>query len=209
MKIIDCNWHWQTQHYGIWAGARSTRKVINIKRGVGWKIPLLLMRDIKQIYHSLFRGTSWIYGPSVPSTVLFSEGRSPSENSTVEGTSEPIDSTSHSQEWYICILTASVIHYTGWPPQKWYSIYFPQYVDAITGISVWGNLWEKWYQDQQFWFSSLFSRSHFVRQCQAPNLSLFSLNKMWMNAISACHSSEYLIQLTLSMCILYIRNTHV
>ena len=59
------------------------------------------MSDIKQIYHSSFRGTSWIYGPSVRSTVLFSEGL---ENSTVEGTSEPIDTTSASQEWYICLL---------------------------------------------------------------------------------------------------------
>ena len=34
----------------------------------------------------------------------------------------------------------------------------PQYVDAITGISVWGDFSsEKWYQNQQFWFSSLFS----------------------------------------------------
>ena len=41
--------------------------------------------------------------------------------------------------------------------------YFPQYVDAIIGISVWSNFsWEKLYQDQQFWFSSLFSRAHFV-----------------------------------------------
>ena len=31
------------------------------------------------------------------------------------------------------------------------ALYFPQYVDAITGISVWGNLsWKKLYQDQQF-----------------------------------------------------------
>ena len=55
--------------------------------------------------------------------------------------------------------------------------YSPQYVDAITGISVWGNFsWEKWNQDQQFWFSSWFSRAHFVRQCRGPKFSLFSLN---------------------------------
>ena len=55
--------------------------------------------------------------------------------------------------------------------------YFPQYVDAITSISVWGNFsWETWYQDQQFWFSSLFSKAHFVRQCRVPQFSLFSLN---------------------------------
>ena len=54
--------------------------------------------------------------------------------------------------------------------------YFPQYVDAVTGISVWGNFsWEKRYQDQLFWFSSLFSRAHFVRQCRGPKCSLFSL----------------------------------
>ena len=58
--------------------------------------------------------------------------------------------------------------------------YFPQYVDAIIGISVWANFsWEKWYQDQQFWFSSLFSRAHFVRQCRGPKFSLFSLDYGW------------------------------
>ena len=46
---------------------------------------------------------------------------------------------------------------------------------TITGISVWGNFsWEKWYQDQQVWFSSLFSTAHFVRQCRGPKFSLFS-----------------------------------
>ena len=78
--------------------------------------------------------------------------------------------------------------------------YFPQYVDAITSISVWGHFsWEKLYQDQQFWFSSLFSRVRFVRQCRGPKLSLFSLNEglsqLWA-----------VIQLTLSMHILYSRN---
>ena len=58
---------------------------------------------------------------------------------------------------------------------EWHTI--PQYVDAITGISVWGNFsWEKWYQDDhKFWFSSLFSRAHFVRECWGQKLSLFSL----------------------------------
>ena len=47
--------------------------------------------------------------------------------------------------------------------------YFPQYVDAITGISVWGNFsWEKLHQDQQFWFSTLFSRAHFGFLHQNP-----------------------------------------
>ena len=60
---------------------------------------------------------------------------------------------------------------------------FPQYVDAINDIRVWGNFsWEKWYQDQQFWFSRLFSRALFVRQCRVQNLSLFRLNyrREWM-----------------------------
>ena len=32
-------------------------------------------------------------------------------------------------------------------PEKNRTAYFPQYVEAITGISVWGKFsWEKWYQ---------------------------------------------------------------
>ena len=67
------------------------------------------MRDIKQIYHSFFRGTSWIYGMGLRFLPLyyFLPRLCPSENSTVEGTSEPIDSTSASQEWYICLLVFS------------------------------------------------------------------------------------------------------
>ena len=46
--------------------------------------------------------------------------------------------------------------YTGWP-RKNRTAYFPQHVDAIIGISVWGNFsWQKWYQDHQCWFSRLF-----------------------------------------------------
>ena len=66
--------------------------------------------------------------------------------------------------------------YTG-RPSKHGMGYFLQYVDAITGISVWGNSsWEKRYQYQQFWFNNMFSRAHFVRQCRGPKFSLFSLN---------------------------------
>ena len=76
----------------------------------------------------------------------------------------------------LCVIWDISESYTGWP-RKNRTGYFPQYVDAITGISVWGNFsWEKWYQDQQFLFSSLFSRAHFVRQCQGPQFSLFSFN---------------------------------
>ena len=68
------------------------------------------------------------------------------------------------------------LFYTGWP-RKNGTGYFPQYVDAITGIRVWGDFsWEKLCQDQQFWFSSLFSRAHFVRQCRGPKFFLFSIN---------------------------------
>ena len=45
-------------------------------------------------------------GSEVPSTVLFSEGCSPEENRTVEGTEGPIDSTGASKkEWYICFIS--------------------------------------------------------------------------------------------------------
>ena len=55
--------------------------------------------------------------------------------------------------------------------------YFPQYMWMLWLVSVYGVLnfsWEKWYQDQQFWFSSSFSRAHFVRQCWGHKISLFS-----------------------------------
>ena len=62
--------------------------------------------------------------------------------------------------------------YTGWPRKKRMA-YFLRYVDAITDISVWGNFsWDKWYQDHKFWFSSLFSREHFVRQCRDPKMPI-------------------------------------
>ena len=67
--------------------------------------------------------------------------------------------------------------YTGWPRKKWDGI-----LPAIGGCNNWYQCiwvifsWEKWYQNQPFWFSSLFSRAHFVRQCRGPNFFLFSLN---------------------------------
>ena len=51
------------------------------------------MRDIKQIYNSFAWGSSWIYGPSVTSIVLFSLGLWSSRNSTKEETSELIYSS--------------------------------------------------------------------------------------------------------------------
>ena len=67
------------------------------------------------------------------------------------------------------------------PPPPNGLAYFPRYVDAITGINVWGNFsWEKWYQVQQFWFSSLFSRAHFVSNVESPKFPLFSLISKWM-----------------------------
>ena len=66
-------------------------------------------------------------------------------------------------------------YYTGRPIKK-RTAYFLQYVDRIISIGVRGNLsWEKGYQNQQFWFSSLFSMAHFVRQCRVPKFPLLSL----------------------------------
>ena len=62
-------------------------------------------------------------------------------------------------------------------PEKNGTEYFPRYVDTLTNISVWDNLsWEKWYQDEQDWISSLFSRAHFVKQCRGLKFSHSSLN---------------------------------
>ena len=59
-------------------------------------------------------------------------------------------------------------------------------VVAITGINVWGNFsWEKWYQDQQFWFCSCFLGHIFWGNVEAPKCFLFSLNEGCINAISA------------------------
>ena len=42
-------------------------------------------------------------------------------------------------------------------------------MDAITGISGWGIFsWEKWYQDQQIWFSTLFSMAHLCETMLRP-----------------------------------------
>ena len=98
--------------------------------------------------------------------------------------------TSPKLKSYIAEPSDSFSYYTGWPRENGMA-YFPQYVDAITDISVWGNFsWEKLYQDQLFWFSNFISRAHFVRQCRGPKFSICSLNEGWMNAISACHSCE-------------------
>ena len=51
----------------------------------GFKVTKL---NNKQIYHS-WEALVESMGSEVPSTVLFSEGRSPEENSTVEGTEGP------------------------------------------------------------------------------------------------------------------------
>ena len=93
----------------------------------------------------------------------------------------------HSLTWTIS-NTNSLVHamrtlsndYTGWP-RKTGTGYIPQYVVAITGFSVWGNFsWEKWYQNQQFWFSNLFYRAHFVRRCGRHKVFPFQL-KLGLN----------------------------
>ena len=102
------------QHTGWPVHVKIKIKMFDMKKVKVTERFHIMMRDIKQIYHnSFFRGTIWIYGPSVPSTVLFSLGLRPSENSTVEGTSEPIDSTSASQEWYICLIWGTYYHKFG------------------------------------------------------------------------------------------------
>ena len=49
--------------------------------------------------------------------------------------------------------------------------------------SRWGIFsWEKWYQDQQFWFSRLFSIAQFVRQCWGPKFPYSAISKLeWMS----------------------------
>ena len=77
--------------------------------------------------------------------------------------------------------------YTGRPRRKKTgTAYFPQYVDAITDISVYMR---------ELLLRKTIPRSCFlghiiVRQCRVPNFPLVSLNYAWMNVISACHSSE-------------------
>ena len=57
-----------------------------------------------------FRGTSWIYGPSVTYIVLFSSGLHPSKISTMEIPSEPTDSTRTSQTMiYLFIISITFV----------------------------------------------------------------------------------------------------
>ena len=64
-------------------------------------------------------------------------------------------------------------------------------------------LLRKWYQDQHYWFGSLFSRAHIMRQCQLPKFPLFS-KKLGLNV---CHFGLSwlwtVIHLTLSKFIRY------
>ena len=89
---------------------------------------------------------------------------------------------SHQAIEYLCCRIIHV-YTTGWP-NKNRMAYFPWYKDAITAISGWCIFsWELWNQDQQFWFSSLFSMAHFVRQCPRPNIFPFQLKHRgeWMS----------------------------
>ena len=54
---------------------------------------------------------------------------------------------------YGVILVKRAFFIQGGPEKKHGTAYFPQYMDAITGISacIWRNFfWEKWYQYQKF-----------------------------------------------------------
>ena len=80
--------------------------------------------------------------------------------------------------------------YTGWAIKNG-TAYFQQYRDAIIGIGVWDNFsWEKLYQDQQFWFSSLSSREHFVRQYRGLKFSLSALTRDEWIPFSAGHCCQ-------------------
>ena len=76
----------------------------------------------------------------------------------------------------MCVLNKRQWDNTGWP-RKNGTAYFPQYVDAITGISVWEATSPEKNDTKISNFgsiSSLFSRAHFVRQCWGPKFFLFS-----------------------------------
>ena len=66
-------------------------------------------RDIKQIYHALFRATSEIMDSSVTEIALFSSGLRPSENSAIPATSESIISTRASQCMVYLFIIKSLI----------------------------------------------------------------------------------------------------
>ena len=59
---------------------------------------------------------------------------------------------------------------------------------------------EKWYQDQQFWLSSFYSRARYVRQCRVPKSSLLSQNLTWKKDTSACHNNIVNDKLINSLC---------
>ena len=96
-------------HFKSWSTIKISKTQIlqNDIRKLTVSACLLYMRDIKHIYHSFVWVTGRIYGPSTTSTVLFSAWLRPSENRTIEQTSEPIDSTRASAEW--CIQWTLVI----------------------------------------------------------------------------------------------------
>ena len=67
-------------------------------------------------------------------------------------------------------------------------------MDINTGISRWGIFsWEKWYQDEQFWFSSFFL-GHILWDNVEVQISPFSAKARfeWMS-FPAHHSCEQLI----------------
>ena len=70
-------------------------------------IVILVMRDIKQIYHAFFSSYQlnlWVFG--CLHIYYFLRGCAPQKIVNMQATSEPIDSTRISQAWYICLLSA-------------------------------------------------------------------------------------------------------
>ena len=98
--------------------------------------------------------------------------------------------------------------HTGWP-RKNGTAYFPQYVDAITGIRVWGNFsWEKLCTKiTNFGLIAVCFLRHILWDNVETQNFRFSAYILGMNE---CHSGFpqlwAVIQLTLSMRILYTRN---
>ena len=97
------------------------------------------------------------------------------------GTCRSLIMRDHGLNLILSAIMDSSSNNTGWP-QKKRTGYFPQYVDAITGITI--SVYEltsPWPENNDtkisnFGSVTLFSRAHFVRQCRGPNFSLFSLN---------------------------------
>ena len=130
--FVHVSWHWWLRVLGLPIKDTSppdTNKAQPLPTGT--TIP----RSISHQDNSLFCKHHY-HGikPLIIRTKTFTVGYCPSGVLSSYGSSLRSWSVSH-----------YVLKYTGWPRKTEPSTkYFPQYVDAITGISIWGNfLWEK------------------------------------------------------------------